>query len=216
MLAFLSVPRNYTALFNGNVIMTENGIDSELGKPTPDYTGSFGGALTFARNWRLNSLFEYKGGNYTYWCLICGFRNASPVGTNSTLFAKTNATLLNPASTAQQRLEAAKVWMNDLASLTPYQGLNEVSDGDFVRFRELTLTYTVPQTLTTRFGGRDMSVSLTGRNLLLWTKYQGVDPEVSYTGGGGQTGVDENFVESIDAFGFPLARRFGISVRLGF
>jgi TonB-linked SusC/RagA family outer membrane protein len=216
MLAFLSVPRAYTALFNGNVIMTENGIDSDLGKPTPDYTGSFGAALTFMRNWRVNSLFEFKGGNYTYWCLICGFRNASPVGTNSELFAKTNATLLNPQSTPQQRLAAAKDWINELASLTPYQGLNEVSDGDFLRFRELTLTYTAPQSVMSRFGGRDLSISLTGRNLLLWTKYQGVDPEVSYTGAGGQTGVDENFVESIDAFGFPLPRRFGISVRFGF
>jgi TonB-linked SusC/RagA family outer membrane protein len=216
MLAFLSQPRAYTALFNGNVIMTENGIDSDLGKPTPDYTGSFGAALTFMRNWRVNSLFEFKGGNYTYWCLICGFRNASPVGTNSELFAKTDATLRNPQSTPQQRLDAAKVWINDLASLTPYQGLNEVSDGDFLRFRELTLTYTAPQSVMSRFGGRDLSISFTGRNLFLWTKYQGVDPEVSYTGAGGQSGVDENFVESIDAFGFPLPRRFGISVRFGF
>jgi hypothetical protein len=61
-----------------------------------------------------------------------------------------------------------------------------------------------------------MAISFTGRNLMLWTKYQGVDPEVSYVGGGGQTGVNENFVESIDAIGFPLPRRFGLSVRLGF
>lgn len=216
VLAFLSQPRDYTALFNGNVIMLENGLDSDLGKPTPDYTGSFGGALTFRKNWRVNTLFEFKGGNYTYWCLICGFRNASPRGTNSELFAKTNATLLNPQSTPQARLAAAKTWINELASLTPYQGLNEVSDGDFLRFRELTLTYTAPQNIMSRFGGRDLSISFTGRNLLLWTKYQGVDPEVSYVGNGGQTGVDENFVESIDAFGFPLPRRFGISVRVGF
>lgn len=216
MLAFLSSPRNYTALVNGSVIMTEDGLNSDLGKPTPDYTGSFGASVTLARNWRVNALFEYKGGNYTYWCLICGFRNASPVGTNSELFARTQATLVNPASTAQQRLEAAKVWVNDLASLTPYQGLNEVSDGDFMRFRELSVTYSVPKSLTSRIGGREMSVSMTGRNLFLWTKYQGVDPEVAYTGNGGSSGTDANFVESIDAFGLPLPRRIGLSVRLGF
>ncbi len=216
MLAYLSVPRSYTALYNGSVIMTEDGINTDLGKPTPDYTGSFGATMTLARNWRIGTLFEFKGGNYTYWCLICGFRNASPVGTNSKLFAQTNATLLNPASTAQQRLDAAMTWASKLASLTPYQGLNEVSDGDFVRFRELSLTYSVPRSMTQRFGGRDMSISLTGRNLYLWTKYQGVDPEVSYVGNGGSSGTDANFVESIDAFGFPLPRRIGLSVRLGF
>ncbi len=216
MLAFLSSPRSYTDITNGSVIMTENGLNSDLGKPTPDYTGSFGATLTLRRNWRINTLFEYKGGNYTYWCLICGFRNASPVGTNSEAFAQVEATLRNPASTAQQRLDAAKTWVNDLASLTPYQGLNEVSDGDFVRLREVSLTYSVPKDFTSRFGGREMSVSLTGRNLFLWTKYQGVDPEVSYTGLGAQSGTDANFVDSIDAFGLPLPRRIGLSVRLGF
>ena len=215
-LAFLSQPRDYTALFNGNAIMVENGILSDLGKPTPDYTGSFGGTLTFAKNWQIGSLFEFKGGNYTYWCLICGFRNASPRGTNSKLFQQVNATLLNPASTAQQRLEASKTWVYKLASLTPYQGLNEVSDGDFLRFRELNITYTAPRSLATRMGARNIAFTLTGRNLLLWTKYQGVDPEVAYVGQGGQSGVDENFVESIDGFGLPLPRRIGISVRIGY
>jgi TonB-linked SusC/RagA family outer membrane protein len=216
MLAFLATPQSYTTLFNGSVILVENGILSDLGKPTPDYTGSFGGTLTFAKNWQVGTLFEFKGGNYTYWCLICGFRNASPVGTNSKEFQQVNATLLNPNSTAQQRLEAAKTWVYKLASLTPYQGLNEVSDGDFLRFRELNVTYTAPRSIAAKLGARDMAITLSGRNLALWTKYQGVDPEVAYVGNGGQGGVDANFVESIDAFGFPIPRRIGLSVRLGY
>jgi len=216
MLDFLKDPQSYTSLFNGSVIMTEDGINSDLGKPTPDYTGSFGGTLTFAKNWQMGALFEFKGGNYTYWCLICGFRNASPVGTNSRVFQNINATLLNPASTPEQRLQAAKDWVYKAASLTPYQGLNETSPGDFLRFRELQLTFNAPRNIAGKVGARSMAFTLSGRNLWLWTKYQGVDPEVSYTGGGGQSGVDENFVESIDAFGFPVARRIGFSVRLGF
>jgi len=198
------------------VIMTEDGINSDLGKPTPDYTGSFGGTLTFAKNWQMGALFEFKGGNYTYWCLICGFRNASPRGTNSKLFQEVNATLLNPASTPEQRLEASKTWVYKLASLTPYQGLNEVSDGDFLRFRELSITYNAPRNIAAKLGARSMAITVNGRNLRLWTKYQGVDPEVAYVGQGGQTGVDENFVESIDGFGLPLPRRIGFSVRLGY
>ena len=196
--------------------MVENGILSDLGKPTPDYTGGFSGTLTFAKNWQMGALFEFKGGNYTYWCLICGFRNASPRGTNSKLFQEVNATLLNPASTPEQRLEASKQWVYKLASLTPYQGINEVSDGDFLRFRELNLTWTAPRSVASRVGARNLSFTLSGRNLVLWTKYQGVDPEVSYVGQGGQSGVDENFVESIDGFGLPLPRRIGFSVRLGY
>ncbi|MCC6931365.1 MAG: SusC/RagA family TonB-linked outer membrane protein [Gemmatimonadaceae bacterium] len=216
MLAYLASPRTYLNLFNGSVILLENGLESNLGKPTPDYTGSFGGSMTFRRNWRVNTLFEYKGGNYTYWCLICGFRNASPRGNNSEAAARVQSTLENPASTAQQRLAAAKEWVYDLASLTPYQGLNEVSDGSFVRFRELSLTYTAPQSLAAKIRARELAVSLTGRNLMLWTKYQGVDPEVTSTGRTRNGSIDDNFQDSIDAFGLPVPRRFGISVRLGY
>ena len=215
MLAYLAVPRSYTNLTNGNVIMLEDGLNSPLGKPTPDYTGAFGGSITVGRNLKMNVLFEYKGGAYTYWCLVCGFRNASPRGTNTMEFANVQAVLLNPASTAQQRLSAAKDWLG-LASLTPYQGLNETSDGSFVRFRELSITYTASSALANMLRAREASITLSGRNLFLWTKYKGVDPEVTNTGR--QTGNDPNnfFQENVDAFGLPIARRIGLSVRLGY
>jgi TonB-linked SusC/RagA family outer membrane protein len=216
VLAFLSGPKDYTTLFNGSVIMLENGLDSDLGKPTPDYTGAFGGSVTFRRNFKLSTLFEFKGGNYTYWCLVCGFRNASPRANNSAAAARVQSTLINPASTPQQRLAAAKEWINDLASLTPYQGLNEVSNGDFVRFREVSLTYTAPRSMAERLRARDMSISLTGRNLWLSTKYQGVDPEVTNFGRTSSGGIDNTFQESVDAFGLPVPRRIGLSIRLGY
>ena len=215
MLAFLAVPRSYTSITNGNVIMLEDGLNSNLGKPTPDYTGAFGGSVTYKRAFRLSVLFEYKGGNYTYWCLVCAFRNASPRGTNSREFVNVESVLSNPASTAAERLVAAKDWLG-LASLTPYQGLNETSDGSFVRLRELSFTYTLPTSYANMLRARDASISLTGRNLLLWTKYQGVDPEV--TNGGRATGnnPDNFFAENVDAFGLPLARRIGVAVRLSY
>ncbi|MBK9409053.1 MAG: hypothetical protein IPN47_13625 [Gemmatimonadetes bacterium] len=60
-----------------------------------------------------------------------------------------------------------------------------------------------------------MAISLTARNLFLWTKYQGVDPEVTNFGRAGG-GIDNNFQDSVDAFGLPVPRRIGLSVRLGF
>ena len=215
MLTFLSVPRSYTDLFNGNVIMLENGLNSDLGKPTPDYTGAFGGTITLQRNFRLNVLFEYKGGNYTYWCLVCGFRNASPRGTNSQAFVNVQAALKNPASSPQQRLDAAKAWLG-LASLTPYQGLNETSDGSFVRFRELSLTWTAPQSLASQLRARDLSITLSGRNLFLWTKYRGVDPEVTQSGRDTSNNPDAFFQENVDSFGLPIPRRIGLSIRVGY
>lgn len=53
-----------------------------------------------------------------------------------------------------------------------------IERGDYVRLRELTLTYRLPASWASRFGGSGASVTLGGRNLALWTDYKGADPEV--------------------------------------
>jgi TonB-linked SusC/RagA family outer membrane protein len=55
----------------------------------------------------------------------------------------------------------------------------------FVKLREVTLGYEVPTDLTGRlFAGRVQTarIDLSGRNLLTWTRYSGLDPEVSNFG----------------------------------
>ena len=212
---YLSQPRSVDDLFSGGAILLENGLDSDLGKPTPNWTGSWGGNLTFLKNFRVYTLFEYKAGDYTYTCLTCGFRQASTRGRNIRPTSEAWATLANPASTVDQRFDAAKRWLS-LAALSPYDGLNQNYKGDFMRMRELSLTYTAPATFAHRMKARDLSVTLTGRNLLLWTQYPGADPEINYFGRTIGGGIDSNFGDTIDAFGVPLQKRFGLSVRLGF
>ena len=50
--------------------------------------------------------------------------------------------------------------------------------GDFVRLRELALTFSIPSDWSRRLGIETSSISLGGRNLALWTRYDGWDPEV--------------------------------------
>ena len=60
-----------------------------------------------------------------------------------------------------------------------------VEPAGFVKLRELTLGYEVPAGLTsTLFNGRAQAarIELSGRNLATWTKYTGLDPEVSNFG----------------------------------
>jgi TonB-linked SusC/RagA family outer membrane protein len=57
-----------------------------------------------------------------------------------------------------------------------------VEDAGFVKLRELTLAYQLPRGLVSRlFNGKaeQARVELSGRNLLTWTNYTGLDPEVS-------------------------------------
>jgi hypothetical protein len=59
-----------------------------------------------------------------------------------------------------------------------------LENSGFVKIREITLSYTVPQSFANVFvrGGRDVRLELSGRNLKTWTKYTGLDPEVSNFG----------------------------------
>jgi hypothetical protein len=94
--------------------------------------------------------------------------------------------------------------------------------GDFVRFRELSLTYNLPRrwlrvVRVTRLG-------LTGavRNLALWDRVSGLDPEVSSpSGGGGQvtpgsnTSVGSNDLRASGFGAIPLTRTWTVRVNVG-
>jgi hypothetical protein len=73
--------------------------------------------------------------------------------------------------------------------------------GDFVRFRELAVTWTIPNSLSRRLHLASSSIAVGGRNLALWTKYDGWDPEV--------IGVIDPATPFLgDVFTTPQARRF--------
>jgi TonB-linked SusC/RagA family outer membrane protein len=228
MVAFFSDPAN-AANFNldylgGTSVMLradDDGdgdfLDHYLGKSTPDWQGGFGGNLRFLRNFRLGTLFEYKAGNYTVTNLTDAFRNSNAViGRNTPDAARVEATILNPATSAEDKAAAAREYLK-LRALSPYDGLNQNSDGSFVRWRELSLTYNASPRFAGMLRARDAAITFGVRNLALWTKYNGTDPEINAVGRGtGEGGVDEDFLDAVDAFGFPLTRRFTLSVRLGY
>jgi TonB-linked SusC/RagA family outer membrane protein len=53
-----------------------------------------------------------------------------------------------------------------------------IRDASFTRLRELSLTYSLANNLARSLGVRETSVTLSARNLALWSRYRGVDPEV--------------------------------------
>jgi TonB-linked SusC/RagA family outer membrane protein len=93
-----------------------------------------------------------------------------------------------------------------------YRGNAEafVEDGTWYRLRYVTLSYRVPQRSIERFGIKGLEFTATGRNLLLFTNYSGVDPEVS-SGGSGVAGAGSM---GMDNLGVPGTRGFDFGLRL--
>jgi TonB-linked SusC/RagA family outer membrane protein len=87
-----------------------------------------------------------------------------------------------------------------------------VQDGSYLKLREVTLGYTLPTRITSSLFGagiRYARLSLSGRNLLRFTDYRGLDPEVSNFG-------NQAIVRNVDVAPFPPSRSFFFSIDLGF
>src|SRR5439155_17261491 len=84
-----------------------------------------------------------------------------------------------------------------------------VQSTSFGKLREVSLALDLPEALATRFGAKSARVSITGRNLLLITKYFGYDPEVSNYG-------SQSIARNIDLGPYPPARQFFFTIQAGF
>jgi TonB-dependent starch-binding outer membrane protein SusC len=217
-LAYFASPRAADAFLP--LVVDEDGdgdlIDHYLGKPIPDWQGSVGAEITLLRNLQLVSMFEFKAGNFVVHNLSHEFRqNHAQLGRNTMPVAELEAVLLNPASTAEERLDAARDYVTQYGGgLAPYAGMNAVEKGDYMRWRELSLAYTLPAALVARTGASSIVVSASARNLALWTGYSGIDPENNVVSAD-QDGVDQ-YIYGTDGWRPGTPRRFTLSARVGF
>ncbi len=82
-----------------------------------------------------------------------------------------------------------------------------VEDGSYIRLKNITLGYTLPNTLSSKFGIQKLRVYASGQNVLTFTKYSGLDPELTGT-------AATLLTQGIEFFTFPNPKIFtgGISV----
>lgn len=174
-------------------------VPTELSYDTLSYIGPSFPTREFAvspsiellkRKLRINTQFDYKGG-----------------------MRKLNNTLRHQCQggqacrglydrTAPLDLQAAAIAANVNVFTNFYE------NGDFTRFRELSVSYQLPDTWARKFRATRMSLIGTGRNLVVWTDYTGVDPEA--TVGNGDTRGNEEF------FSTPPLRAFSLRASLSF
>jgi len=89
---------------------------------------------------------------------------------------------------------------------------NFVEDGSWIRLRYVSLNYKAPSSLAKKLKLQNLQFTLTGRNLLLFTDYSGVDPEVSGSGAG--VGGSGSF--GFDNLGVPATRGIDLGLKFSF
>jgi TonB-linked SusC/RagA family outer membrane protein len=118
-----------------------------------------------------------------------------------------NLTTLNYDSNGNQPDQAAadaRKAIRAMGDPRPY-----IEDGSFVKIRELSVAYNLPKRLVSQLGPvKSLQVSASGRNLLTFTKYTGLDPEVSNFG-------NQSVARNYDVTPYPPSRTFWFSVTAG-
>lgn len=100
-----------------------------------------------------------------------------------------------------------EVWFTGLGS-TAGPITTRLEDGTFTRLRELSVSYSFRGGWVRRLVGiEQLDVKVSGRNLGLWTKYSGLDPEINLGGA-------QNANRGIDWFNTPLARSWIVQFTL--
>ncbi|MCC8173591.1 MAG: SusC/RagA family TonB-linked outer membrane protein [Odoribacter sp.] len=80
-------------------------------------------------------------------------------------------------------------------------------DASYVKLREVKFTYRLPRRILSKTPLTNASLSLIGRNLLLWSKVPNIDPEVS--------SYDGQF-QGVETMSLPSLRSYGVSLNVTF
>ena len=147
------------------------------GYATPRYMATLtNGFDLFGRKLRVQSLWDYRGGNRWY---------------NNT--ERIRCTRPNCSGRMNRNATLEDQAMNVAANEHPARTLDGyIQPGAFVRLREVSAQWTFsPELARSIARARSMNVVLSGRNLQLWTKYRGVDPESGFNTTGGTEAPNE-------------------------
>ncbi|TCC86517.1 SusC/RagA family TonB-linked outer membrane protein [Pedobacter hiemivivus] len=169
---------------NGLPLSTGTTLRKVVGDPNPDYTASF-----------VND-FSYK-----------------KFGLHIQLDASQGADVWNADWRTRQGVGGGKVAEQEQMGLLPRGYINgvyaieewRIDDGSYVKLREVSITYNIGKVKFIQ----DLSINLSGRNLVSWDNYKGYDPELN---SGGQSTILRN----IDFGSVPIPRTFSLGVRAKF
>ena len=196
-----------------------NPLDKVIGNPNPQWTGGLRTGLTFFHKLRLSGQLDIRNGG-EIWDGTLGalYRFGTTAGTlmrNQTGTFGVNVDKAaypnvagpgagKPSFTTPSQWQA---WWQGLGGSASDAQRQFIESGSFTKLREVAVSYSFDGGWVQRIGLSSVDLRLSGRNLVVWTKYKGFDPE-SNVGGA------EFITQGFDYFNNPQLRSFVISVGL--
>ncbi|MBC6990558.1 SusC/RagA family TonB-linked outer membrane protein [Hymenobacter sp. BT491] len=171
-----------------------------IGNAQPKYIGGFTNTFRFM-NFDFSALLQFSVGNKIY--------NSAASNTQgmSTTYGQ-DAVVLNRWTPTNTDTKIPRAVYGD-PNTNARNSDRFLEDGSYARFKSVTLGYTLPAVLASRAHVRTVRIYAQAQNLVTFTNYSGLDPEVN-TFSGTNTSLGTDF------FTYPQARTITGGVTLGF
>lgn len=201
-------------------------IQKFLGNSNPKFLLGFGNTLTF-KNMSLYTLLDWKNGGIMW----NGTRGSlAAMGTSDLTNNRGEMHLFKgvlghlndagelvhidangneapgPGAVNTIRVPLNEAWY--LGNGGGFGNLNEafIEDASFIKLREATLAYDCSTLIKNARVLKGISLGMFVRNIILWTPYNGIDPETSLTGA--------TSAQGIDYFNMPGSATYGFNIKL--
>ncbi len=183
---------------NGDGVINDNDA-TYLGKPEPDWYYGFTLNGEY-KGLEISLFFQGVAGNQIYWA---GYRQDRTEYNKPSIWYDKRWTGPGTSNTYPRATNS------DVNKNFAVSSLN-VFNGDYLRFKNLTLAYTFPDKWSKKIAISRLRIFYTGTNLWTTTKYPGTDPEVGYYD------VNNNYSYGIDKGLYPPTRVNTIGVTVTF
>ncbi len=194
--------QRWTFVSDGTVAPAISGSDRVVvGNALPKWFGGFDNTFRYG-NLELGIFLQYSGGNVIYNGTKAGLRDQRPWNNHTDM--------LNRWQKAGDVTNIPRPVLNDNVSNGSANPITEnVEKGDFIRGRNLSLSYTLRNDLLKRANIASLRVYAQVQNAFVITNYTGADPEISTNG-------NTNIAPGIDRNSTPQARTYTLGLGLNF
>ncbi len=172
-----------------------------VGNPNPDFTGGFNNTFSY-KGVSLSVLWQFVYGNQIYNANY--FSRASGKYFDNQLVSQLDA-WQEPGDITD--VPEARLYGNN--GVAP-KSSKKLSDGSYLRLKNLKLTYQLPNQFLSKIDLRSMEVFVTGTNLLTFTEYDGYDPEISLNFAQSNLNIGNTFYTA------PQAKTISAGLNIGF
>ncbi len=180
-----STPLQYEAQRNAAGQPTGSNIRAVIGDPNPDFTGSIMSSLAY-KNFNFSFLIDFVRGVDVF---NADKRTRQGVG-------------IGDYTEKEMTGELPRGYIYALYNTEEWR----IDDGAFTKLREVSLSYNFKSPLK---GISNISLGLSGRNLISWDNYNGYDPETN-------AGGNNDILRGVDFGNVPIPRTYKMQLTVTF